>query len=37
MYPDPTHYSMSHGYSIGSSSDLDVLAVAASDEKRKFE
>jgi len=37
MYPDPTHYSMSHGYSIGSSSGLDVLAVAASGEKRKFE
>ncbi|KAF2996632.1 hypothetical protein E8E13_002604 [Curvularia kusanoi] len=36
-YPDPTQYSMSHGYSIGSSSGLDVLAVAASGEKRKFE
>lgn len=36
-YPDPTQYSMSHGYSIGSSSGLDALAIAASGEKRKFE
>lgn len=36
-YPDPTQYSMSHGYSVGSSSGLDVLAVAASGEKRKGE
>jgi len=36
-YPDPTQYSMSHSYSIGSSSGLDALAIAASGEKRKFE
>lgn len=36
-YPDPTQFSMSHGYSIGSSSGLDALAIAASGEKRKFE
>ncbi|KAH6615120.1 hypothetical protein C7974DRAFT_59609 [Boeremia exigua] len=36
-YPDPTHYSMSHGYPVGSSSGLDALAIAASGEKRKFE
>jgi hypothetical protein len=36
-YPDPTQYSMSHQYNIGSSAGLDVLAIAASGEKRKFE
>jgi hypothetical protein len=37
-YPDPVQYAMnSHSYSIGSSSGLDALAIAASGEKRKFE
>lgn len=34
-YPDPTAFSMTNGYSFGTG--LDVLAVAASGEKRKFE
>lgn len=36
-YPDPTSYSMTHSYSVGSSYGLDALAIAASGEKRKFE
>jgi hypothetical protein len=35
-YPDPTNYSMTHSqsYSIGSSSGLDALAIAASGERK---
>lgn len=36
-YPDPTAFSMNHGFSMGSSYGLDALAIAASGEKRKFE
>lgn len=36
-YPDPTAYSMTHSYSVGSSYGLDALAIAASGEKRKYE
>jgi hypothetical protein len=37
MYPDPTVFSMTHGYAVGSSYGLDALAIAASGEKRKYE
>jgi hypothetical protein len=36
-YPDPTPYSMTHGFCAGSSYGLDALAIAASGEKRKYE
>ncbi|KAJ4380639.1 hypothetical protein N0V86_003998 [Didymella sp. IMI 355093] len=36
-YPDPSQYSMTLGYNVGSHSALDALAIAASGEKRKFE
>lgn len=36
-YPDPTAFSMTHSYSVGSSYGLDALAIAASGEKRKHE
>ncbi|KAF2686449.1 hypothetical protein K458DRAFT_298029 [Lentithecium fluviatile CBS 122367] len=36
-YPDPTAFSMTHGFCAGSSYGLDALAIAASGEKRKFE
>ena len=37
MYPDPTIFSMTHVYAVGSSYGLDALAIAASGEKRKYE
>jgi hypothetical protein len=36
-YPDPTAFSMTHGFCAGSSYGLDALAIAASGEKRKYE
>ncbi|ORY13719.1 hypothetical protein BCR34DRAFT_623673 [Clohesyomyces aquaticus] len=36
-YPDPTAYSMTTNFSLGSSYGLDALAIAASSEKRKYE
>lgn len=36
-YPDPTAFSLTHGFCAGSSYGLDALAIAASGEKRKYE